>query len=297
MLSMSAGKASTTEETALAAPARVNWAAIAWFALLLLAAYGPVLDRLVRQWLSDPDMGHGLLVPFVAAYVAWGRRHELAAAPRSVNWWGLPVVIYGSLQMMIGTLGAELFLSRTAFLISLTGALLLLCGLPALRILAFPLFLLAFMIPIPRVIFNQIALPLQLLASQVAETVLVWLGIPVLREGNILELASQRLNVVEACSGIRSLMSLAFLALVYAYFFDEKPWMRAALLAASVPIAILANAGRVAVTGILSEYDPALAEGFFHSAEGWVIFLISLAALFLTHRLINATYALVRKSR
>lgn len=294
---MSAGKAFTTEDAALQVGPRMNWPAIAWFALLLLVAYGPVLDRLVRQWLSDPDMGHGLFVPFVAAYIAWSRRQQLAAAPRGVNWWGLPVVIYGSLQMMIGTLGAELFLSRTAFLISLAGTLLLLCGLPVLRILAFPLLLLAFMVPIPRVIFNQIALPLQLLASQVAESVLACLGIPVLREGNILELASQRLNVVEACSGIRSLMSLAFLALVYAYFFDEKPWMRGALLAASVPIAILANAGRVAVTGILSEYDAALAEGFFHSAEGWVIFLISLAALFVAHRLINITYELARRRR
>lgn len=294
---MSGGKASTTEETAIRARAGIDWRAIVWFGILLLLAYGPVLGRLVRQWLSDPDMGHGLLVPLVAAYIAWSRREQLARAPRAVNWWGLPLVIYGSLQMMLGTLGAELFLSRTAFLVSLTGAILLLCGLPVLRVLAFPLFLLLFMIPVPRVIFNQIALPLQLLASQAAETVLAWLGIPVLREGNILELASQRLNVVEACSGIRSLLSLSFLALVYAHFFDEKPWMRAALLAASVPIAILANASRVAVTGILSEYDPALAEGFFHSAEGWVIFLVSMAALFLAHRLINAIYGLVRKAR
>lgn len=294
---MSAGKATSTGQIAVPARAGIDGRAIVWFGFLLALAYGPVLDRLVRQWFSDPDMGHGLFVPAVAAYVAWTRRCELAAAPRSVNWWGLPVAVYGSLQMLAGTLGAELFLTRTAFLISLAGALLLLCGPHVLRVLAFPLFLLLFMIPVPRVIFNEIALPLQLLASQVAETVLAGLGIPVLREGNILELASQRLNVVEACSGIRSLLSLSFLALVYAYFFDEKPWMRAVLLAASVPIAILANAGRVAVTGILSEYDTALAEGFFHSAEGWVIFLISLAALFLAHRLINAVYGLARKVR
>jgi exosortase len=294
---MSPGNLTATEETSGPAQAGFHWPAVVWFGLLLLLAYAPVLNRLVRQWISDPDMGHGLFVPFVAGYLAWSRRQEIAAAPLAVNWWGLPLVLYGSFQMMIGTLGAELFLSRTAFLISLTGMLLLLCGLPLLRILAFPLFLLLFMIPIPRVIFNQIALPLQLLASQVAETALGLLGIPVLREGNILELASQRLNVVEACSGIRSLLSLSFLALVYAYFFDEKPWMRAVLLAASVPIAILANASRVAITGILGEYDTALAEGFFHSAEGWVIFLISLAALFFTHRLVNGGYALARKHR
>mgnify|MGYP001026416328 CR=1 FL=1 len=274
-----------------------RWPSILWFSLLLLAAYAPVLDRLIRQWLSDPDMGHGLFVPVVAAYIAWSRRERLRAAPSTTNWWGLPLVLYGSLQMLIGTLGAELFLTRTAFLITLVGAILLLCGWPVLRILAFPLFLLAFMIPLPRVIFNQIAFPLQLLASRLAEVSLAFLGIPVLREGNILELASQRLNVVEACSGIRSLLSLSFLALVYAYFFDAKPWMRAVLLGASVPIAILANAGRVTITGIISEYDTALAQGFFHSVEGWIVFLVSLAALAVTHLLVNGVYSRVTKRR
>ena len=274
-----------------------RWPSILWFSLLLLVAYAPVLDRLIRQWLSDPDMGHGLFVPFVAAYIAWSRRERLRATSSSTNWWGLPLVVYGSIQMLIGTLGAELFLTRSAFLITLVGAILLLCGLPVLRILAFPLFLLAFMIPLPRVIFNQIAFPLQILASQLAEISLASLGIPVLREGNILELASQRLNVVEACSGIRSLMSLSFLALVYAYFFDGKPWMRAVLLGASVPIAILANAGRVTITGIISEYDTALAQGFFHSVEGWIVFLVSLAALVLTHLVVNGVYNRVTKRR
>lgn len=292
---MSSGKLPAMRERLPAS--QLSWPSLVWFSLLLVAAYAPVLNRLVRQWLSDPDMGHGLFVPFVAGYIAWSRRDRLLAAPRATNWWGLPLVLYGSLQMWLGTLGAELFLTRTALLITLVGCILLLCDWPVLRLLAFPLFLLAFMIPLPRVIFNQIAFPLQLLASQVAESSLALLGIPVLREGNILELASQRLNVVEACSGIRSLLSLSFLALVYAYFFDTKPWMRAVLLAASVPIAILANAGRVTITGIISEYDAALAQGFFHSVEGWVIFLVSLAALAATHGLVNGLYAFVAKHR
>jgi exosortase len=294
---MVSGELSTGRKRPQSAAPAFPWRLVLWFSLLLLAAYAPVLDRLVRQWLSDPDMGHGLFVPIVAGYIAWSRRDRLLAAPRTTNWWGLPLVLYGSLQMLVGTLGAELFLTRTAFLITLVGTILLLCGLPVLRILAFPLFLLAFMIPLPRVIFNQVAFPLQLLASRVAEASLAFLGIPVLREGNILELASQRLNVVEACSGIRSLLSLSFLALVYAYFFDGKPWMRPVLLLASVPIAILANAGRVTVTGIISEYDVALAQGFFHSVEGWVIFLVSLAALAATHWLVNGVHAVATKLR
>jgi exosortase len=200
------------------------------------------------------------------------------------------VVLYGAFQLFIATLGAELFLARTAFIISLVGVVLWMGGTRYLRVLAFPLFLLCFMVPIPAVIYNQITFPLQLLASRVADSTLTLLGIPVLREGNILELASQRLNVVEACSGIRSLLSLTFLSLVYAYFFDKKVWMRPVLLVATLPIAILANAGRVTLTGVASEYDPALAEGFFHYASGWVIFMVALVILIVFHQLVNLIY-------
>jgi exosortase len=165
------------------------------------------------------------------------------------------------------------------------------------RILAFPLLLLPFMVPIPAIVYNQITFPLQLFASQVAETVLGWVGIPVLRDGNILELASQRLSVAEACSGIRSLLSLSFLSLVYAYFFDKRVWMRWVLLVATVPIAILANAGRVTLTGVLSEINPELARGFFHSLEGWIIFLIALVMLASFHAIVNRITKLAAKDQ
>jgi exosortase len=163
-------------------------------------------------------------------------------------------------------------------------------GWHAVRVLAFPLLLLVFMVPIPAVIYNQITFPLQLFASQVAAFALEVIGIPVLRDGNVLELASQKLSVVEACSGIRSLLSLSFLALVYAWFFDPKPWMRAVLLIATVPIAILANAGRVTVTGVMSEINPELATGLAHTASGWVIFMIALVMLVFTHQIISRLY-------
>src|SRR5262249_5801838 len=192
----------------------------------------------------------------------------------------------------VGTLGVELFLQRTAILIMLVGLLLVLGGTALVRVLAFPLLLLPFMIPIPTVIYNQITFPLQLFASRVAEVVLSLLGIPVLRDGNVLELASQKLSVAEACSGIRSLLSLTFLSLVYAYFFDKKPWMRWALLIGVVPIAILANSARVTITGILSEeVSPELAHGFFHSLEGWIVFLIAFVMLLTLHVVINRVYA------
>lgn len=258
-----------------------------WFGLLVIAAYGPVLLRLVSQWTNDEDMGHGFFVPLVAGYIAWQRRKEWLSEPQSPSWWGLLLVAYGAFQLSVATLGAELFLARTAFIISLIGVVLTLGGWRLLRLLAFPLFLLFFMVPIPAVLYNQVTFPLQLLASQVADSSLSLLGIPVLRDGNILELASQRLNVVEACSGIRSLLSLSFLSLVYAHFFDKKVWMRAVLLAATFPIAIIANAARVTLTGVVSGYDPELARGIFHYASGWVIFMVALVILIAFHQVVN----------
>jgi exosortase len=273
-----------------AKPKRPPWLTILWFGLLLVVCYAPVLQRLVQQWVNDDDMGHGFFVPVVATYIAWQRRDDLLSEATFPSWWGLLVVAYGAAQLYVATLGAELFLARTAFLISLVGAILFLGGIRYLRILLFPLLLLCFMVPIPAIIYNQITFPLQLIASRVAETSLSVLGVPVLREGNILELPSQSLSVVEACSGIRSLLSLSFLSLVYAYFFDSKLWMRPLLLVATVPIAIAANASRVTFTGLLSEYSPGLAEGFFHGASGWVIFMVALAILVVFHQLVNLTY-------
>jgi exosortase len=271
------------------------WSAILWFGLLLTACYGSVLFRMVLHWAQDEDMGHGFFVPLVAAYIAWQRRDALLKTAARPNWWGLAVLAWGAAQLYVATLGAELFLARTAFLISLIGVVLLLGGIPILRIVAFPIFLLFFMVPIPAIVYNQVTFRLQLLASWMAETALSALGVPVLRQGNILELASQQLSVAEACSGIRSLLTLSFLALVYAYLFDRKVWMRAALFLATVPIALIANAGRVTVTGLLSEVNPALAEGVFHSASGWVIFMIGLALLACTHFAVNLLYRLFRR--
>ncbi|HVO99611.1 MAG TPA: exosortase/archaeosortase family protein [Bryobacteraceae bacterium] len=266
------------------------WAAIAWFGTLLILTYFPILKHLVEQWSYDDDVGHGFFVPLVSGYIVWTRRAELAAIEWKPAWWGLWLMGWAAVQAYIGLLGAELFLQRTAFMISLVGLLLVLGGKKLVSELGFPLVLLLFMIPLPTVVYNRITFPLQLFASQVAELALGAIGIPVLREGNVLELASQKLSVAEACSGIRSLLSLSFLSLVYAYFFDSKIWMRWALLLSVLPIAILANAGRVTITGVLSEHNPELARGFFHEVEGFIIFAIAFAMLFVLHMLINGIY-------
>jgi len=254
-----------------------------WSGLLLIGVYAPLLAGLARQWGTDPDMSHGFFVLPVVAFVVWRRRGELApieGKPEAKpNWWGLAIVAWGAAQMLLGTLAAQVFIARTAFLVSLAGAVLFLGGTRALKIMAFPLLLLLFLFPMPAMVYARVTLPLQIFASAAAETVLNWIGIPVLRDGNILELPHQRLSVVEACSGIRSLLSLAFLSLVYAYFFDRRVAMRWVLLGATVPIAIAANAFRITLMGLFG------LEGASHLFEGWVLFVVALGLLVLVHQL------------
>lgn len=278
-------------QTTAGAQRGLPWTTIAWFSALLIIAYFPILRALVYQWATDEDVGHGFFVPVVAGFIAWQRREDLLKITPKPSWLGAALIVWSILQSYVGTLGAELFLQRTAFLIGLVGVLLLTGGVEFVKVLAFPLLLLPFMIPIPAVVYNQITFPLQLFASSVAENVLNALNIPVLRDGNVLELASgERLNVAEACSGIRSLLSLTFLSLVYAYFFDKRVWMRWALFIGTVPIAILANAGRVTITGMIADVRPELAHGFFHSLEGWIIFLIAFVMLLGLHLVIRKVW-------
>jgi exosortase len=277
----------STETQSAASPSTIPWLLLGWCATLLIITYLPILARMVDQWNNDDDMGHGFFVPLVAIYVVWQMRESLLAIVQQPSWFGAVLLVWGALQMAVGMLGAELFLQRTAFLISLVGSIVFLGGWPLLRALRFPLCMLVFMVPIPAVIYNQITFPLQLLASRVAEIALTTIGIPVLRDGNVLELASQKLSVVEACSGIRSLLSLSFLSLVYGYFFEENRTLtRWLLFLSTIPIAIAANSFRVSLTGIISEYNPELAQGFFHSLEGWVIFVFALVLLVGFHRLL-----------
>lgn len=266
-------------------PPRWNWVSIAWFGALLVFLYLPVLIRLVAQWENDEDMSHGFFVPLIAGYIVWQKRQEIDAMTLKPNWLGLLVVLYAAFQFLVATLGVELFLARTSFIVAIWGVVLLMGGWPLIRVLVFPLSILFLMVPIPAIIYNQITFPLQLFASAVAETVLSILGYPVLREGNVLELASQRLQVVEACSGIRSLLALTFLSLVYGYFFTTTTWIRVALFLSTVPIAISANAGRVTLTGMLSEINPEYATGFYHTASGWVLFAVGFVMLIAAHQL------------
>jgi exosortase len=271
----------------IAAPNKIAWPIVAWFGALLILCYWPILYRMGTQWATDANMGHGFFVPIMAGIIAWQRRDQLMAEPRRPNLLGLFVVILGGLLSVIATLGAELFSARVSFVIALFGTVLYLGGTRWIKILLFPLLLLLFMIPIPAIIYSTITMKLQTLASELGEIMISAMGIPVLREGNTLKIPSQTLDIAEACSGIRSLMTLLFMALVVSYFTDKKVWMRWVLLIATVPIAIVANGMRVAVTGLLSEIDIKLASGVYHEVEGYIVYVVALLALLAVHRLIN----------
>lgn len=250
---------------------------IAAFGLL----YGPIVLRLAEDWANDDNYSHGFLIGPLAAFFVWERRHRLASLALRPSVIGLPVILFGLLMLLTGLLGAELFLPRASLIVVLTGAVLFLSGWQTCRVLALPLAFLILMIPIPALIFNQIAFPLQLLASRVGETVLSALSIPVLREGNVIVMAHTSLEVAEACSGIRSLISLLTLGIVYGYFMDPRGGVRTTIALSTIPIAIIANGARVAGTGIAAHYyGPAAAQGFFHTFSGWIVFAVAFVMLF-----------------
>lgn len=251
--------------------------------------YAHVFSKLAHDWATDGNYSHGFLIIPLAAYFAWERREWLKELPLRPSNLGL-VVVAGSLLVMIaGTLGAELFLARLSIIGVVVGSVLFIGGWRYLRTLAFPLAFLLLMIPIPAIVFNQVAFPLQLLASQVGTQLLSAFGIPVLREGNVIVLARTSLEVAEACSGIRSLISLMTLGIVLGYFSDRRRWVRVAVAAVTVPIAIVTNGLRVAGTGVAAHYyGPQAAEGFLHAFSGWLMFAVAIVMVFGIQRALSA---------
>jgi exosortase len=257
---------------------RLAMAAAAATAFALL--YHHVVVKLVHDWATDDNYSHGFFIVPLAAYLAWERREKLRVLEPDPSNAGLIVVIASLGAMVAGTIGAELFLTRISMIGVCAGAVLFLGGRQHLRVLLFPLLFLLLMIPIPSIVFTRIAFPLQLLASQFGTTVMSAAGIPVLREGNVLVLSNMSLEVAEACSGIRSLVSLLTLGIVIGYFADRRSWARVTIALTTIPIAIVTNGLRVAGTGIAARYyGSAAAEGFFHSFSGWLVFLAALALL------------------
>ena len=285
---------------------RHYWRAFA-IAFAILFTYAAVLAKLSRDWWVDENYSHGLLIPFIIGYILWLQRDKFATEPArpSVLLGGLAVA-FSLFALWTGVAGAELFTQRMSLVLLIAGTVVYFGGLGFLRLILVPLGLLMLAIPIPAIIFNKIAFPLQLFASRCAVWSMSLLGIPVLRQGNVIELKplnsfdTKKLEVVEACSGIRSLMTLMTLAVVFAYFTYPRSnnsggpggkfawlrsygfWRTVIIVLSAVPIAILTNATRVSGTGILSHYyGTGVADGFFHSFSGWAIYIVAFLLLFL----------------
>ena len=256
-------------------------------AWILLACYASTIRSMIAQWSTDEDMGHGFLVPVVVVWIVWRERERWMQLKPEPSWWGLAILVGAAGLHAMASVGVGLFAASVALLISAVGAVIGLGGFRYVRAWAFPLLLTLFMLPKLAVVYNQVTLPLQLIASRLAAGILSAMGAGVIREGNILEVAGRRIWVAEACSGIRYLLPLAFMALLFTYLSGSKFWTKLAVLAISVPLAIMANAIRVAAAARV----PALEEGTAHALAGWVIFVFCLAGLLLARHLIDKLYA------
>lgn len=259
------------------------WTVVAAMLGLTALVYWPVLEKLAHAWLSDEDMAHALFVPIVSGYAAWQTRDRLRGLIPSMYALGLVICAGAAAARVVGDLAGEALLSRLSLLATICGVLYTYFGAPVLRILAFPLFLLLFAIPIPSILYTALTFRLQMVASALSESILDGLGYTVLREGNILNLAGQQLSVAEACSGIRSLFSLSFLSVTYLYFMEDRTWARWVVLASVVPVTVFVNALRIVATGIAGQSDPVFALGLFHATAGWVLSLIGFGILMLIH--------------
>ena len=263
-----------------------NRRAVVAAVLILFLCYASTLRGMFQQWISDEDMGHGALVPFVVLWIVWRERQRWQSLTLRPSAWGLAILAVAAAMHLAGTLGVGLFASSVAFLLSVAGLVVTFGGFRLLRSWSFPLLLLLFMLPKLAIVYNQVTLPLQLVASKLATGILTTAGVGVVREGNILDVHGHRVAVAEACNGIRYLLPLGFIAVLFAYLADPKPWMRLAVLAATLPLAILANAVRVAA----SAWVPAFDSGTPHQILGWVIFAISLVLLLPLRGALNLIY-------
>src|SRR5215469_13330610 len=251
---------------------------------LLAMLYAGIFKSLVSQWWSDPNYGHGFFVPLLSCYILWHEREHWTTLEIKPSNFGFAVMLGAVGLLLLGSLGAELFISRFSLLVLLAGIILFLAGWNVLGAVSFPLGYLVWMIPLPVIVFNQIAFPLQLVASRLAAAGLELVQVPVLRDGNVLAVSNYSLEVVEACSGIRSLTTLIALAVAYGYLAEPRRWLRYVLACLMIPIALITNAIRILSAGMLAHrYGPTIAEGFLHGFSGWSIFVSALLLMFLCH--------------
>lgn len=260
------------------------FATLATISVLLALCYYPMLWNTAKWIVLSDDMAYGFFAPVIALYIAWQSRDAVLRPNSAPSLWALGFIGFAACLAVFATLASSSTFSRIAFLISLAGCLLLAGGWRTLRRFAFPLSLLLFTFPVPDVFYSEMTQPLQLLATRISEFLFEVLGYSVIREGNILQLTHMKLSVVEACSGLRSLITLFFLCLIYSYFFEIRFWQRIAILFLSIPSAILVNSFRITSTGILGKYNMTWTEGTYHEMVGWTAFAVGFFLVVACHQ-------------
>lgn len=272
-------------EAALSVPVVWTCPQSLWGLLVLAAAglayaFHPALAYLFRTWTTSEEYSFGILVPFIAAYLVWQRREQLASTPFAPNWAGVAVLAVGLAAGVVGHIATAQTVQAYALVLALAGLALALAGGPAFRLLAAPLGMLVFMLPLPDLLLRELSATLQLLSSQIGVAMIRMAGVSVYLEGNVIDLGTMKLQVVEACSGLRYMLPLLTLGCITAYFFRAPAWQRIALIVSTIPITVLMNSARIALIGVTSErFGRAAAEGFLHDFEGWAIFMSCLAVL------------------
>jgi exosortase len=257
--------------------------------VLLVGLYARVLPIWLQDLWDDPNYSHVFIVPIISAFVLWQRRRDLAVVPIRGSWRGLPLLLAGVGALILGDIGDETFLMRSSLIVILVGLVLLHFGSGMFRVVAFPLLFFVFMVPMPAIFFYAITARLQNLAAESGASMLDLLGVPILLDGNVMHLSRITLGVTEACSGIRSLMTLVALGVAWAYLMLPKFWMRIVLVVSVLPITILANAGRIVLTALVGRWlGVEYAEGFFHFFSGWLIFVLALLGLLAVHGVLRA---------
>ena len=255
---------------------------------LLCVLYFSIFQGLVLDWNNDPNYSHGFLVPLISGYFVYERRESLSRAPVAPSNWGLAVIIFALALLIVGTAGTEYFTQRSSVVFLIAGIIIFLGGWRVFKVLALPVGFLLFMVPLPYILYDAIAFPLKLLVAKVSVWTLKAMSIIVLREGNIIMFPDLTLEVADACSGLRSLVSLLALAVAFAFMTQKTALKRLILIFMALPIAMATNMFRVIMTGILARYyGAAAAEGFFHEFAGLAVFGLAMVLLILVGTLLR----------